>query len=281
MTHPTSPGTDFASRADLAKAGIHRQHQAGIAWTLAERAYSIVLSGGYEDDEDRGSVIIYTGEGGRDSNTGAQIADQQLLKGNLALAQSKHEGRLIHVTRGANHKSLFSPKTGYRYAGTYIIEDYWQETGRSGHQVYRFRLIAANIDTNESIVAELPATERRTYQSERIVRDTKQALAIKQLYNYTCQVCGIRIDLPLGLKYAEGAHIRPLGRPHDGPDHLSNLLCLCPNHHVMFDNYVFSVDPNDYSLIGSTDGTLLLRDGHDIDTENFRYHNKLYNIKNN
>jgi hypothetical protein len=33
------------------------------------------------DDEDLGDVIIYTGEGGRDSTTGRQVADQQLTLG--------------------------------------------------------------------------------------------------------------------------------------------------------------------------------------------------------
>ncbi|WP_406603762.1 HNH endonuclease [Neolewinella aquimaris] len=27
----------------------------------------------------------------------------------------------------------------------------------------------------------------------------------------------------------------PLGAPHNGPEDLSNLLCLCPNYHVKFD----------------------------------------------
>ena len=40
--------------------------------------------------------------------------------------------------------------------------------------------------------------------------------------------------MPTG-RYAEGAHIRPLGYPHDGPDVLGNVLCLCPNDHVRFD----------------------------------------------
>lgn len=36
--------------------------------------------------------------------------------------------------------------------------------------------------------------------------------------------------------YAEAAHIRALGSPHNGPDVIENVLCLCPNHHVLFDN---------------------------------------------
>lgn len=65
-------GTTFKSRRELHDTGIHRGLQQGIG----ARGESIVLSGGYVDDEDYGDVIIYTGEGGRDQRTGRQIADQ-------------------------------------------------------------------------------------------------------------------------------------------------------------------------------------------------------------
>lgn len=42
--------------------------------------------------------------------------------------------------------------------------------------------------------------------------------------------------------YAEAAHIMPLGIPHNGPDKLENLLCLCPNCHVLFDGHALTVD---------------------------------------
>ena len=59
-------GSHFENRAALAKAGVHRHRQAGISGSASKGADSIVLSGGYEDDEDHGDVIVYTGYGGRD-----------------------------------------------------------------------------------------------------------------------------------------------------------------------------------------------------------------------
>jgi putative restriction endonuclease len=44
----------------------------------------------------------------------------------------------------------------------------------------------------------------------------------------------------------------PLGAPHGGPDVLENLLCLCPNHYVMFDLGIFTI-AGDLSLIGLTE----------------------------
>jgi putative restriction endonuclease len=79
-------GSEFASRDELNKTGVHRPTQAGISGAADEGADSIVVSGGYEDDRDNGDEIIYTGHGGRDPNTGKQIADQQFDRGNKALA---------------------------------------------------------------------------------------------------------------------------------------------------------------------------------------------------
>ncbi len=63
-------GSWFENRAELADAGVHRHRQAGISGSASEGADSIVLSGGYEDDEDHGDVIVYTGYGGRDPVAG-------------------------------------------------------------------------------------------------------------------------------------------------------------------------------------------------------------------
>jgi euchromatic histone-lysine N-methyltransferase len=86
----------FSFRAELCLVGLHRQPQAGIDWKqisnskgyLIPTAISIVVSGKYEDDSDKLETLIYTGEGGRDANTGRQIEDQKCAGGNLALVNS-------------------------------------------------------------------------------------------------------------------------------------------------------------------------------------------------
>jgi putative restriction endonuclease len=59
------PGKAFATRRELYESGVHRALQAGIVGDASTGAESIVLSGGYVDDEDLGNEIIYTGDGGR------------------------------------------------------------------------------------------------------------------------------------------------------------------------------------------------------------------------
>src|SRR5438128_2484993 len=110
-------GSTFRTRAELSKSGIHRPTQAGIGGSSVTGAESIVLAGGYEDDEDLGDTIVYTGEGGRDSSSGKQIGDQKLERGNLALRVSMMFGQPIRVVR---HEKT----AGYRYDGLFRIEDF-------------------------------------------------------------------------------------------------------------------------------------------------------------
>ena len=94
-----APRTGFPDRRSLHDAGVHRTLRAGIVGSAADGAESIVVSGGYEDDEDYGDVIIYTGHGGNDPDTGQQIVDQQLERGNKALAVSCDAGIPCRLSR--------------------------------------------------------------------------------------------------------------------------------------------------------------------------------------
>lgn len=70
-------GTVYADRKRLADAGVHPPHMQGIHGTARDGADSIVVSGGYVDDEDHGDLIIYTGAGGNDPATRRQSRTSQ------------------------------------------------------------------------------------------------------------------------------------------------------------------------------------------------------------
>lgn len=263
----------------MSVAGVHRPTQAGISGSQDEGADSIVLSGGYEDDRDDGDMILYTGQGGRDAVTGEQVRPQMLNRGNLALARSCQDGLPVRVIRGGRHASPHGPDDGsYRYDGLFRVTDFWQEKGQSGHYVWRFRLEQigeADYGTHTEQVEEkrmdyTPAPRVET-TVQRIIRDTKQAHAIKRRYDYSCQVCRMRLEGLAG-PYAEAAHIRPLGSPHYGPDTSDNLLCLCPNHHVLFDFGGFAI-ADDLSLIGIP-GALFVREGYIPSLQHIRHHRR-------
>ena len=249
--------------------------QAGISGSQTEGAESIVLSGGYEDDADYGDVLIYTGHGGRDQSTGQQTYDQPFTRGNRALALSKQNGLPVRVIRGANHDSPCSPPSGYSYDGLYTVEEFWHEPGRSGFEIWRFRLvkIPEKVTAGQE-VREEPAgysvSRRQEVRVSRIVRDSVRAGKIKALYKHRCQMCGTRLECPAG-PYSEAAHVRPLGAPHDGPDTEDNILCPCPNHHVLFDNGAISI-ADDLSLTGDDSSRLTVHEDHLINHRYLAYH---------
>jgi putative restriction endonuclease len=273
-------GDIFESRAALSMANIHRPLQAGISGTEKEGADSIVISGGYEDDEDLGDVIIYTGHGGRSNGSKLQIADQTLTKGNKALAISCEKKLPVRVSRGANKRSNFAPAIGYRYDGLFLVTEYWHEKGRSGFTIWRFRLEKiidekypeeiVTIGTIKEPESNYNNPSRKEYVVKRIIRETKTAQFIKQLYNDTCQICGTQIKSPVST-YSEAAHIKSLGKPHNGPDTKENIICLCPNHHKMFDLGIISIDDN-FNILGLNNQKLTISPKHKIDLELIKYH---------
>ncbi len=175
-------GTYFESRLEASRAGVHRPTQGGISGSTAEGADSIVVSGGYEDDRDLGTEIIYIGHGGRDPETREQVADQELSTGNLALIYSSDHDLPVRVIRGANSHSQFAPKAGYRYDGLYRVEKYWQDKGKSGHLVWCFQLRKLNPDTTPWKSPPPPALLAKIAKSTRTAKSTKKPVPVSNPY---------------------------------------------------------------------------------------------------
>jgi len=106
--------------------------------------------------------------------------------------------------------------------------------------------------------------ERVATTTYRILRDTALARSVKMMHNYECQICGETIVLSDDSRYAEAHHMRPLGNPHDGPDTIGNILCLCPNHHAECDLGAIILS---YSSLRHVDG-------HAVSKRYIEYHNR-------
>ncbi len=262
-------GDEFRNRRELYENKIHNHLRAGISGSEREGADSIVISGGYKEDEDYGDIIIYTGQGGRDENTQNQVIDQELKRGNLALVRNFQYDLPVRVTR-ANRVG-----TGYVYSGLYLVLKYWSQKGISGYRIWRYKLqkIPSNITYYKK-----DSPNRKEVVVNKIIRDSSLARKIKEIYNFKCQICGTILKLKEeDIYYAEAAHIKPLGEPHNGPDMIENMLCLCPNHHVLFDNGAISIN-SDFSLNG-IEGKKIINTKHKISTDTINYHRE--NIANN
>ncbi|MFI1864379.1 HNH endonuclease [Streptomyces jumonjinensis] len=136
---------------------------------------------------------------------------------------------------------------------------------------------ASGVGDVEDQGREAGPAARRTAALSRIVRDAALAAKVKTLHGDRCQVCGLQLLTRFGT-YSEAAHIRGLGRPHNGSDELPNLLVLCPNHHVQFDTLAIYIDTE--GIVRSTAdgdplGELRRHPAHQISAAHLRYHRAL------
>lgn len=273
-------GTLFPQYADLNAARVHRPPVAGISARQAYGAESIVLNGGYKDDQDFGDEIIYTGQGGQDASR-RQVQDQTWTRGNQGLRVNQAQGLPVRVIRGWKGEEGFAPESGYRYDGLYSVVDSWMAPSSDGPLVCQFRLVRTDrfVIPTAAAASDGGPPDRVPSTVMRVVRDTALAVSVKGLYGYRCQITGNRIDLPGGRTYAEGAHIRPLGKPHDGPDVIGNLLCLSPDAHVKFDNgtWVITDELKTYDTVERQEvGPLRIDKRHEVDLTYIRYHRQLF-----
>ncbi len=123
-------------------------------------------------------------------------------------------------------------------------------------------LLGLNVSNQNIMVAHdseiLINPSRQDYINSRIIRDSSLTIKAKEICNYSCQICGKSILFPNGKKYVEAHHIIPLGAPHNGPDKIENIICVCPNHHVELDfgitkltnqNFNFTITDNNKMFI--------------------------------
>ncbi|TFY76726.1 hypothetical protein EWM64_g7284 [Hericium alpestre] len=155
-------GQTFNNRQELSVAHVHRPTVAGI-WGGYIGAYSVVVSGGYDDDLDEGETVIYTGAGGRgkdDEGTygvlPAQycLVNQRLtlhsLQGNKPQTEDqtfKHDDNRA-LQKSAERKTpvrvirKLSTSTGgtyYRYDGLYDVTSAELKDGKSGYKICQFK----------------------------------------------------------------------------------------------------------------------------------------------
>ena len=81
--------------------------------------------------------------------------------------------------------------------------------------------------------------------------------------------------------YAEGAHLRPVGSPYHGPDAVENVLCLCPNDHVLLDRGAIVLDDR-WNVVdrarGKIIGPLRRKSAHTLDAAHAAYQRALFSV---
>jgi predicted restriction endonuclease len=200
--------------------------------------------------------------GKNESEAGKQVEIN--FEGTSELAKTDIDGtkRLFRNTRGESKRFLKHHKL--KEGDVIFISKSSDNKFKVSTEILKEGIKTSPIDSLVDI-----STSRKDTIVSRIIRDTAISKKIKKLYSHKCQVCNLQISTPKG-HYAEGAHIKALGEPHNGPDTEANILCLCPNHHVMFDKGCFTIN-NDLTFNG-IEGRLIVNKTHSINTEYLEHH---------
>jgi putative restriction endonuclease len=261
-------GANFSTRVGLYRAGIHRDIRRSICVSshATVGAESVLIDDRNDDVRDLGKIIYTSGVGSRHPG-GRATTDQSMSGANASLAMNVTSGQPVRVVKTR-------PK-GFEYAGLFFVDDAWTRADLSGFLTCRFRLSALPSAGDRGATVPTPAS-RRLSTTYRMARDGKVATEVKSLYDSTCQICGVRLAIADGV-YAEGAHIVPLGGSFAGADHISNVLCLCPNHHAMFDHGGIQVmDDLEVRLRdGQRIAQLTVHPHHGLVMRNFAEHRKI------
>lgn len=206
------------------------------------------------------------------------VHDEQLYKlmGVPEEAVSSYAAQIVSTYIDAGGVSRFSSK---------FIEIEISESGphvegkpRKHVAVPEKAIVLENIENEQR--TEI-ARQKREYEAQ--IRDWKLCSDMKKLYEFTCMFCGERLQVRIIPQryYVECAHIKPVGKPDNGPDVASNMLVLCPNHHRQFDNGVLvleRVSVDGLRILARVNGhplhkrAIRLRPGHKIDNEFLQWH---------
>lgn len=199
------------------------------------------------------------------------IAEQYIAAGGINRFDPAVSGALLPLTSGAIHaisRRVRSPAGGSPGSSTAAA------------------VSSADMSWLSTDAATDAAVARRMAQRLMQQRDQIIASNIKSIYDYCCMACDQALVVSVSPErlYAEAAHIQPLGIPHNGPDTATNMIVLCPNHHLQFDRGVISIKSKGSSLrfvshIPSDpvhDKPLALKPGHKLDPKCLAWHAALF-----
>ena len=132
---------------------------------------------------------------------------------------------------------------------------------------WRYNSIYHTLDDRYEVISGYPietqTVDRKRIEINHINRDSRKTRKVKRLFEHKCQICNQRIQIGEDEYYSEVHHIQPLGQPHFGNDEIDNMLCVCPNDHVLLDYGIMPLDMKlHYSEINP------------IAEESIEYHNK-------
>ncbi|KAF5511227.1 Histone-lysine N-methyltransferase, H3 lysine-9 specific SUVH5 [Colletotrichum siamense] len=157
-------GDWFASQIRALFVGAHGCSEAGIHGRKDQGAYSVIVSGTYDEiDVDNGDVLYYSGSRSLEHKNPTQCPPRS--NGTTALHVSQMNGRPVRVLRKASSDkkkfSVWAPLCGMRYDGLYRVT--WSGTKKNTHNglFEQFKLVRLPNQTPLEDLREIPSIAQR------------------------------------------------------------------------------------------------------------------------
>lgn len=231
------------------------------------------------DDDIQGDRFTYVGEG--------LEGDQKRTPANDALIkQAKHSTVPVYFFfQPSDHDEL-------RYEGLVDVVDF-EYVFDGERMVYRFTMVQLEADQADELRdakrtvehdaddPSLTEDEEEFTEVQRRARSSMFAKRVRNIYDFTCAVCGASRESPDGSPEVEAAHIYP--RRDNGKNSIRNGIALCRFHHWAFDNGWIAITDSyhivvaDESHVEGYDDVVHLQDhqlAHLPTNEEFRPHAK-------
>ncbi|KAM3417214.1 hypothetical protein BST61_g5474 [Cercospora zeina] len=143
-------------------AGAHGASQAGISGSNGTGAYSVVVSGLYEDlDKDEGDVVYYSGTAAHDNEDPNKPAESST--GTRILHASLRHQRPLRLLRTSKAVLPWAPAEGIRYDGLYKVAALDTAWNKKGGAYERFKLVRQT--------GQIPLTECQKRPTKEELRD--------------------------------------------------------------------------------------------------------------
>ncbi|MCF0057683.1 HNH endonuclease [Dyadobacter sp. CY356] len=177
----------------------------------------------------------------------------------------------------------------------FLLDEYFPETKHlltetSNYIKNKYDAIEEKIlyEPAEEYKREIQTLLKQQEDEEIFIRGGVFKREIPKIYNNTCCISGMRIDVTLQISLIDACHIVPFSESYN--DTVSNGIALCPNLHRAFDRGLISIDENyqvrvskvfsegesDYSIRKFDEKTIGLPKDHNFwpNVENFIWHRR-------
>lgn len=164
----------------------------------------------------------------------------------------------------ANSNRISNLKWNDLYKQVDSIRDYYRLIGKKGCQQYYHKILVMTLETLydsryelyglidfSSDDIEIPLTYKNKIDNNykrKIITSTSKSRYYKfrklvlERYNYQCAICRCKEE-----ELLQAAHIKAVSL--DGDDNPKNGICLCANHHLMFDRKLINIDFKNMKVI--------------------------------